>query len=191
MPTHFTRSNDTGAKINIVASGSDKYILMSEPASGADIRVVPSGEAATLVSECSSIIYEMEIGCNTPGVNLLIYGRGSTSSNTNNFAVISPEGTLTVASENIHTFISGKKCKLSFVMDFENMTYDVYVNKEKKISAANMGNFDVFQEMRLKVNSQGTVSGRDLIIDNVKLCYSQHKTEHHLALLIQYKKHSQ
>ena len=169
MPTHFTRSNDTGAKINIVASGNNKYILMSEPAKNADIRVVPSGEAANLISECSSIIFEMEIDCNTPGVNLLIYGRGSTSSNTNNFAVISSEGTLTAASENIHTFIPGKKCKLSFVMDFENMTYDVYVNKEKKISAANMGNFDVFQEMRLKVNSEGTVVGRDLIIDNVRI----------------------
>ena len=169
LPTYFTRNNDTGAKINISASGDNKYILMSEPANGADIRVVPSGEVATAVSECTSIIYEMEIGCNTAGVNLLIYGRGSTSSNTNNFAVITSEGVLTSGTENIHTFISGKMCKLSFVMDFEDMTYDIYVDKEKKISAANMGNFDVFQEMRLKVNSEGTVAGRDLIIDNVRI----------------------
>ena len=169
MPTYFTRNSDTGAKINIVASGDNKYILMSEPANGADIRVVPSGDAATAVSECTSIIYEMEVGYDTAGVTLLIYGRGSTSSKTYNFGTITSGGTLTNGTEVIHTFEAGQMNKLTIVMDFDADTYDLYVDEVKKVTGASLGNFDVFQELRFKVNSTGTVENRDLKIDNVKV----------------------
>ena len=76
---------------------------------------------------------------------------------------------MTNGADVIHTFESGQMNKLTIVMDFSTDTYDLYVDEIKKVTGASLGNFDVFQELRFKINSTGSVQNRDLKIDNVKV----------------------
>ena len=144
------------------------YILMKNPAAAARIEVKPPS--------VNLIVFECEVGYNTSGIQFRFFGRGTSSTATYTFGDLT-NGIFTYAGNQTMQFTAGEMYKVTYVIDTEADTHDVYIDGEPKATGISNGPFDNFSNaasaMRLYVRTVEGNTDEDVMLDNIKVYVKQ------------------